>query len=54
MLGWGPDTVEPTGGDGASRPSWAGQALDDAETLWHSRMAYGMGPHPVCLERKRV
>ena len=28
-------------------PSWGGQALDGAEALWHSQMAYGVGPHPM-------
>ena len=33
LVGAGSDTVETTGADGASRPAWRGQALDDAETL---------------------
>ena len=53
-LGGTQHPVESIGADGASRPSWGGQALDDAAVLWRSPDGLLRGPAPGVQCRRQV
>ncbi len=46
-FGWDPTPSSLLGLTARIAPSWGGQATGEAEALWNSQMAYGMGSHQM-------